>query len=146
MEDLIEENKLLKQTIDELTSSLHIIQHQVNEMKRKQEYIQMIIALNDMSLCFSLGYKIKNESFKLLNEDARIHGHYIDHLNESGELKRAKMMVLYNKIKYMVNCVREKINEMYPNVIHTVIMELIEVDLNRKVSNSIMKRVYEWWN
>jgi chromosome segregation ATPase len=146
MDDIIEENKLLKKRIDELRLLLNTIESNINEIKRKNEYTQMVIALNDISICLSLGYKNKNESFKFLNEDARVHGHYIDNLNDSGELKRAKMTVLYQKIKYMDNSIYEKINEIYPNVISTILIELVHVNLiNLKVSKEVMNRVNEWW-
>ncbi len=144
--NLEEENKILKNQIIGLVQLLENVENNLNQTKQNHQYVKMIIALNDMSICFSLGYKLKNSSFKILNEDARVYGHYIDHLNDSGELKKAKMMVLYNKIKLMNNIIHEKINELYPNVIHDITMELINVNLNIKVSNSVMKRVYEWWN
>jgi hypothetical protein len=142
--NLEEENIFLKNKVNELTIVVSTLENKMNELKRKQDYVQMIIALNDSSICFSLGYKLKNSSFKILNEDARIYGHYIDNLNDSGEIKRAKMIVLYEKIKNMDNYLHEKINELYPNVIRDVVMELIHV--NTKESAHVMKRVYEWWN
>jgi hypothetical protein len=145
MDSILEENKILKTRIDELQLLLNTIESNINEIKRKNEYTQMVIALNDISICLSLGYKVKNESFKLLNEDARIHEHYIDNLNDSGEIKRAKMMVLYEKIKYMDNSIYEKINEIYPNIISTILIELVNVNLNIKVSKEVMNRVYQWW-
>ncbi len=101
-------------------------------------FTKMIIAMNDVSLCLSL----EHESFKLLNEDARVYWHYIDRLHDSGELKRAKMIVLYEKIKNME--MREKIEEYYPGIIDILLMNLHNI--NPDVSASVMKRVYEWWN
>jgi hypothetical protein len=141
---LLEENKLLKKKIDELQQLLITIENKVNKMEKNHEYNRMIIALNDISICFSLGYKLKNTSFKQLNEDARVHANYIDNLNDSGEIKTAKMIVLYEKIKNMDTSIREKINELYPNVINAVLLELIHVNI--RVPQPIIKRVYEWWN
>lgn len=139
-----EENTILKNKVNELSTLLETVQHKLNEIKQKNDYIQMIVALNDISICFSLGYKLKNSSFHVLNEDARIHGHYVDYINDSGELKRAKMIVLYEKIKNMENPLREKIEEYYPRTIHYILLELIHV--NTDVSPLVMKRVHEWWN
>lgn len=145
MDELIEENRILKNRVEKLELLLNINERNLNYIKRKNEYTQMIIALNDISICLSLGYKNKNESFKILNEDARVHANYIDKLNDSGEIKRAKMMILYEKIKNMDNSIYEKINEIYPNVLSIILNELIHTNLNIKVSKEVMNRVYDWW-
>ncbi len=111
---------------------------------QKNDYIKMIIAMNDVSKCLSLGYKLNNESFIILNQDARVYYHYIDILNDSGELKRSKMLILYENIKKMDNELYKKLEDYYPGVIHDILSELINLDTN--VSEKVMKRVYEWWN
>lgn len=152
---LKEENEMLKQKINELESKMNkqdsIISNQndliqelkldIQDIQLKEEYNQFMVAIQDINSMYSLEKKLKNSSFTDLREDRVDNCHYIKE-NDSHELKDAKITVLYEKLKYMKDSLREKFDDLYPNVIDDVLSNLTP---NQTIPTKIMKRAYNWW-
>ncbi len=114
----------------------------------KHNYTKFIIAMNDVSLYFSLERKTNNISFKYLQEDCKVYYHYIDRLTDNGEMLKAKLKVFYDKIKNIDNDVYEIINDLYPNIINDMLLELSnhKDDIFKvNISEQLIKRVNQWW-
>lgn len=143
---------ILLEKINEQRKIIEELENKINEMKIKDEINQFIIALNDISIYFSLEQTTGNISFKYLKEDSKVHHHYIDRLSDSGEMMMIKIKIGYDKIINMREIVRIKIDELYPNLLNDILLEL-----NKKIPfmNSfsplkdelyLTKRIEYWWN
>lgn len=145
-------NEDLLKKIEEQRKTIKELENKMIKMKVKDEINQFIIALNDISIYFSLEQTTRNISFKYLREDSKVHSHYIDRLSDSGQMIMIKIKICFNKIINMREEVRIKIDELYPNILNDILLEL-----NKKIPlmNSVLplkdelyltKRLEYWWN
>ena len=139
---LKEENKILKEEIKELKADNKSLHDKVDILLEKEEYNNLIIAIQDINRIYSLEYKLKNSSFTNLRTNRNDNFHYILD-NDSQELKDAKITVLYERLQNMKNSIRKKMNRQYPNVIQDVLSEIAPV---QPLSDKVLEKANDWWD
>lgn len=132
----------LNDTVSKLNGTIYHLNDKVDKLVEKEEYNNLMIAIQDINRMYLLEQTFKNSSFSNLRKNRNDEFHYILE-NEPQELKDAKITVLYEKLTNLKDNIRKKMNRQYPNVIRDVLSQIKPI---QAISDIHLEQANDWWD
>jgi hypothetical protein len=145
IQQLRDENQMLRQKITELENIIVKLDTKINLMEEKEQFNKYVVAIQDVNRLEQIETKLSGNDKKNLIKLRRsrvTECHYIEEDYDEDEIKDRRT-VLYERLQNMSPEVRSRFERMFPGLLKSIMGYIIQT--KTQPSEDSMKYILDWW-